>query len=170
MNSDVGLKTSHDQNECIKSYHDTTKDTRSNYSSYYSTANNPHRQPPRPLLPLPQYRSPCAWIWSWSYRGVDKDRDSSDGGGRIESASATTLACGLPIGAEAGGTRVLSWMQTETASAIGKRNGSLYDAETHERDARDPKMNSLLWQPHIGILLVIDALFSVCISCLFLPV
>ena len=72
------------------------------------------------------------------------------------------LACGLPVEAGANGARVPSWMQTETTPAVATLNGPGCDAENVERDGRDPKLNSLLWQPHIGILLVIDALYSVC--------
>ena len=108
-----------------------------------------------PLFPFSLFHNPqrtcAARIWAWCCRGRRGDKDNSD-------------ALGLgKEGAEAdGGTRLPSWAQTEAVPTTTKQKGMGCDTQTFERDTRDPKPESLLWQQHIRVLLVIDALYSVC--------
>lgn len=99
-----------------------------------------------------------------SYCGGSEDRANDGGIREIEdaSSSAKTLASGgLSVEAGVDGPRVPSWMQPETTPpGVAKQNGSGYD-----NAAERPKQKSLLWQPHIRILLIINAIYPVCACC-----
>lgn len=113
-------------------------------------------------LPPPRIQSSCPRIWSCCYWGRGDERDTSNGGGNIDKFSATKSTSGLPIGADGNGIRLPSWMQTETVPTIATQTEPVYANGRPERDAKGSKPKSLLRQQHIRVLLVIDALYSVC--------
>eukprot|EP00904_Undaria_pinnatifida_P000574 jgi/Undpi1/10517/HiC_scaffold_29.g12967.m1 len=72
-----------------------------------------------------------------------------------------TVGMGVVSDAD-GGSRVPSWMQSElTSPVVGTHKGPGYDTENLEHDTRDPMQKSLLWQQHIRIIVVIDALYAI---------